>query len=84
MASHLSMQEREIISQMRYGGRKAAGIARRLGRHRSTIYRELARNRDSRVIRPCAPSDALTSDVAIDRWCARWTSRGSAGKYAKD
>jgi IS30 family transposase len=48
MASHLSMQEREIISQMRYGRRKVAGIARRLGRHRSTIYRELARNRDSR------------------------------------
>lgn len=48
MAIHLIMQEREIISQMRYGRRKAAGIARRLGRHRSTIYRELARNRDSR------------------------------------
>lgn len=48
MASHLTIQEREVISQMRYGRRKARGIARRLGRHRSTIYRELARNRDSR------------------------------------
>lgn len=48
MAKHLTIQEREVISQMRYGRRKARGIARRLGRHRSTIYRELARNRDSR------------------------------------
>jgi IS30 family transposase len=64
MASHLSMQEREIISQMRYGRRKVAGIARRLGRHRSTIYRELARNRDSRGFRPYAPSDAPPNAVA--------------------
>jgi IS30 family transposase len=48
MAKHLTIEEREVISQMRYGRRKARGIARRLGRHRSTIYRELARNRDSR------------------------------------
>jgi len=48
MAKHLTIQEREVISQMRYGRRKARGIACRLGRHRSTIYRELARNRDSR------------------------------------
>jgi IS30 family transposase len=48
MASHLTIEEREVISQMRYGGRTARGMARRLGRHRSTIYREFARNRDSR------------------------------------
>jgi IS30 family transposase len=47
MACHLNIEEREVISQLRYGRRKARGIARRLGRHRSTIYRELARNRDS-------------------------------------
>jgi len=44
MARHLSMEEREIISQMRCRRRKPATIARRLGRHRSTICRELARN----------------------------------------
>src|SRR6476659_119858 len=47
MACHLNIEEREVISQLRYGRRKARGIARRLGRHRSTIYRELARSRDS-------------------------------------
>src|SRR5450432_191785 len=44
MARHLSMEEREIISQMRSRRRKPATIARRLRRHRSTICRELARN----------------------------------------
>jgi IS30 family transposase len=49
MASHLTIEEREVISQMRYGRRRAAGIARRLARHRSTIYRELARRGYSAV-----------------------------------
>lgn len=44
MARHLSMEEREIISQMRSARRRPAAIARRLRRHRSTICRELARN----------------------------------------
>lgn len=44
MARHLTMEEREIISQMRSARRKPATIARRLKRHRSTICRELARN----------------------------------------
>lgn len=44
MAHHLTMEEREIISQMRSARRKPVAIARRLGRHRSTICRELARN----------------------------------------
>src|SRR5262245_7369647 len=48
MASHLTIEEREVISQMRYSRRKPKAMARRLNRHRSTIYRELARNRDSR------------------------------------
>jgi transposase, IS30 family len=48
MASHLTIEEREVISQMRYARRKPRATARRLGRHRSTIYRELVRNRDSR------------------------------------
>jgi len=48
MARHLTMEEREIISQMRYARRKQVAIANRLGRSKSTISRELARNRDSR------------------------------------
>lgn len=45
MASHLTLQERERISQMVHAQRNQAEIARRLGRHPATISRELRRNR---------------------------------------
>jgi IS30 family transposase len=44
MARQLTMEEREVLSQMRYAGASNAEIARTLGRHRSTIGRELKRN----------------------------------------
>jgi len=44
MASQLTMEERERISQMRHAGAVPARIARALGRHRTTISRELRRN----------------------------------------
>ncbi len=45
MASHLTLEEREVIAQMRRAGKRQTQIARRLGRHESTISRELRRNR---------------------------------------
>ena len=44
MAKQLTIGEREIIAQMHYAGESQAEIARELGRHRSTICRELKRN----------------------------------------
>ncbi len=41
----LTIEEREVISQMHYSKCSQAEIARRLGRSRSTISRELRRNR---------------------------------------
>ena len=43
---HLSMDERNVIYQMRLQGYRDAEIARCLGRHRSTIGRECKRNAD--------------------------------------
>jgi IS30 family transposase len=45
MARHLTLQEREMVSQMHHGGSKQVEIARQLKRHPSTISRELRRNR---------------------------------------
>ena len=45
MARHLTLEERERVSQMVHAHRSQAEIARRLKRHPSTISRELRRNR---------------------------------------
>lgn len=45
MASHLSLEEREIIAHMKHDGKSRAQIAERLRRAESTISRELKRNR---------------------------------------
>ena len=45
MASHLTLEEREIIAHMHRVGKMQTQIADRLGRSKSTISRELRRNR---------------------------------------
>lgn len=42
---HLTLAEREVISQMHYCGKSLKQIADALGRHRGTISREIRRNR---------------------------------------
>lgn len=44
MASQLTLEEREVVAQMHFAGAKQTAIARRLGRHHTTIGRELRRN----------------------------------------
>lgn len=44
MASHLSFAERRIIAALLQRKLSAAQIAVQLGRHRSTIHREIRRN----------------------------------------
>ena len=45
MASHLTLEEREAIAHMYRAGKMQTQIAERLGRSKSTISRELRRNR---------------------------------------
>jgi IS30 family transposase len=45
MADHLNLEEREVIAHMHRAGSAQTQIADRLGRHKSTISRELRRNR---------------------------------------
>ena len=52
MACHLTFQEREILYRMKRDEKPIAEIAEALGRHRSTIYRELDRNTGQRGYRP--------------------------------
>lgn len=44
-SGHLTAEEREVIGQMRYSGHGPTAIAAALGRHKSSISRELRRNR---------------------------------------
>ena len=45
MASHLTLEEREVIAHMHRTGKMQTQIANRLGRSKSTVSRELRRNR---------------------------------------
>ena len=54
MNHHLTLEEREVIAQMRSIGRSQTEIARRLGRADSTITRELRRNRSRNGYWPVA------------------------------
>ena len=45
MAGHLTLEEREIIAHEHRAGKMQTQIADRLGRSKSTISRELRRNR---------------------------------------
>jgi len=45
MASHLTLEEREILAHLHRTGKMQTQIAERLGRSKSTISRELRRNR---------------------------------------
>ena len=42
--NQLTLEERYTISRLRMSGVGVAGIAQVLGRHRSTIHREVVRN----------------------------------------
>lgn len=61
MASQLTREEREVVAQMHFAGANQTAIAKRLGRHRTTIGRELRRNGDG------ATYSAVAAQAAAER-----------------
>jgi len=71
---HLTYEERFSIEALLKSGASAAGIARVLGRHRSTIYREIARNSSpSRGIYYCR--QAHRTYQSRSQWTRKRTKR---------
>jgi hypothetical protein len=56
----LTLEKREVTSQMHYSGARASAIAQRLRRSPSTIGRELRRNGDSSGYRAVAAKEQTT------------------------
>jgi transposase, IS30 family len=52
MADHVTLVERQFLYRLKKEGKSKAEIAALLGRHRSTVYRELKRNTGQRGYRP--------------------------------
>lgn len=99
MASQLTLLEREQIAQFRSQGLSKAGIGRRLGRHRSTIGRELTRNSDGinywassaqqkaqarRQHRPRKLDDAQLNEYVRHGLVQRWSPEQIAGRSRRD
>jgi IS30 family transposase len=63
--THLTKEERDMIAILRAQGTTLSGIARKLGRHKATILREL--NRNSSVHKECYLSHKA-QERSEDRW----------------
>lgn len=61
---HLNGDCREVISQMYFAGNRITEIALAIGRHRSTVYRELNRNgiRTSKTVYSCRRASGLAKE----------------------
>ena len=70
MAQRLSFDERARVEAMSAAGVSVATAARCLGRHRSTVYRELRRGRRGGVY------DAEAAQAAAQQSPARWAISG--------
>ena len=72
MASHLSIAERKRLSTLLEQGFSRAAVSRALGRAKSTITRELTRNRRGWWYCPGRPSSGLSVAAASAPGSAKW------------
>lgn len=99
MACQITLSEREQVAQFRSQQLTKAEIARRLGRHRSTIGRELARNSDGasywpsraqqkaqarRLQRPRKMDEAQLSERVRQGLVRYWSPEQIAGRAARE
>jgi len=97
--SHFSLDERCRLRGLMEMGLKAGEIARRLGRHRGTIYREIARNRCVEEYRPDSADrrawvrklrgskiqrSSRLRDHVEDRLAMGWSPEQIAGRMERD
>jgi len=71
MASHLTLEEREVIAQMHRAGEPQTRIAERLGRSKSTVSRELRRNRSRNGYWAVAAQRKAQRRRSERRWVAK-------------
>lgn len=83
MARHLTLEERETVSLMHHDRSKQAEIARRLGRHPSTISRELRRNHSSNGY-SAAAAQAKADSRQSQRPRVRKLDRPAVSRYVRD
>ena len=80
---HIEKEERYAIAAMRGQYIKVSEIAKRLGRHRSTVYRELKRNASMHDgnYRASQRADDFIESIGI---CTHWTYPDTPYGYAYD
>jgi len=83
MASHLTLEEREVIAHMHRVGKLQTQIAKRLRRSKSTISRELRRNRSRNGYRAVAAQRKASKRRSQRPW-VRKLERSEVRRYVRE
>lgn len=83
MASHLTFEERRILYRLKKKGKSKTEIAELMGRHRSTIGRELSRNTGQRGYRP-KQAQRLTDERRLASRRPHKMARPEVHQYVQD
>ena len=81
---HLSPKERNKLEALYSHKISVSEIACYLGRHRSTIYKELKRGRYTRRTSEWEEVTAYSADIAQEDYCRKATAKGAPLKIGRD